>query len=151
MFEPYYFRSQSYRYSLQSHPTYYFYVGRSDTIQALWGLIGGDIYIFWFADSGELMRVEKFDINTLYSFSEKGNYQQRLELATNHFRQKFSLKDCSILVKRFWNREIKVGIEDVTDGLKEFLVDETSFDDDEIDDYKDLLEDWKTERMFALL
>lgn len=147
--EPYYFRPESYLYSLQSHPDYYFCVGRSDTAQALWGLVGEEVYIIWFTFSGDMREGELLNRADLLASTDKLDHNIVLDKATLYLQHEFNLEDQKISVKRFWLGDMDIGIEDVTDNIKECLVDSSSFTPDEIVDCEESLEIWKSEGQFA--
>ena len=50
--EPYYFRNPSFLYPLQSHPSYWFHVGKSDTSQVIIGLLGMRMQAMTFSNVG---------------------------------------------------------------------------------------------------
>jgi len=64
--------------------------------------------------------------------------------------REFDLAGDEIKVKRFWLPEYRVGIEDVTDDLKEYLQgDLGDVDSSELESYGDSLNEWKLDGMHA--
>jgi hypothetical protein len=147
--EPYYFRPESYLYLLQSHPSYYFCVGRSDAVQALWGLVGKEIYVIKFTLSGDLKDAGWLNQTDLLISESILDYDVTLDKVTAYLQNEFHLVDQTISIKRFWLSEVNAGIEDVTDNIKECLLEPSSFTPEEIEDCQESLEIWKSDEQFA--
>ena len=148
MNEPYYFREERYEYKLRSHPSYGFYVGRSNNGQAIWGLGEDWIDIIWFDLAGNFERFEKI---AFIDFIKAEGFQSDIlfEKANNFIYQRFNLIDETVSLKRFWLEEIETGIEDLTETMKEFLSEPDAFDDEETIEYKEILEEWKNEGQYV--
>jgi hypothetical protein len=150
MDSPYYFRDTNYQYKLQSHTTYGFRVGRSETSQAIWWVNNGYLEIIWFDSSGKFESTEGIS-NTVYVKGDKVDDSELLfKKACDFMQQKFGLRDETISVERFWLPELEAGIEDLTDTMKEFLNQPESFSDEEKDEYPGLIEEWKKDNDFVL-
>jgi hypothetical protein len=148
MQEPYYFRSELYQYLLQSHPSYGFCVGRSDEAQSIWGLGEEKIELIWFDPAGNFRKVEQISWSEILTIEEP-DLDDILTKATEFIREKFNLKAETVSVKRFWLENLEVGVEDFTETIKEFLLDRTQFDEEEVTNYEEILEEWKSEDQYV--
>jgi hypothetical protein len=149
MNKPYYYRQNSYLYDIKSHPDYYFCTGYSDTIQALWGIIGEKIYLILFSRSGDLKTTKSFEAKEFISHFNSNLYDVLLEKVSHKFKNEYQLNEDLIRIKRFWISNLEVGIEDVTDNIKEFLLDPSEFQLDEQEDCKESFEEWKKEDQYV--
>jgi hypothetical protein len=148
---PLYFRDVSYLYSLKSHPTYGFCVGRNEKVQAIWGLVGWTTYLLVFSSTGDLLNVQQFSSAELGVLDSQGNSpDQILQAATRRFMQEYELSPEAVAVKRCWIGDAMIGIEDVTDNIKESIQFPSSFTDEELEDCSDSLNEWKADEQFVL-
>jgi hypothetical protein len=147
--EPSYVRAESYLYALQSHPSYYFAVGRSANEQALWGLLGDQAWILRFDSNGELKIAERMDL-TLFTVNDQLDDDQRvLSDITSRLRRDFGWSDHPISVKRFWLREQEAGIDDLSDILKEFRSDPEEYSTDAQLEMQESWDEWLISGMFV--
>ncbi len=124
--EPYYYQSSTYLYSLKSHPTYNFYVGRSDSVQALW-LDDWDIFLLLFNSDGDLEESKEF-LHKDFSLTWNDKISEiHIKELSNNIKSKYNLKNAPIKIKRFWLPKIRVGIEDISDLMKEFVLNPSEF------------------------
>jgi hypothetical protein len=146
---PCYFRPGTYLYNIKPHQGYYFCVGASKTLQALWGLIGETVYLVLFSPAGEIENVAAIGGNAFFQSPHIETHAVLLQAASKRFIGQYGLESVKISVKRFWLENINVGIEDVSDSLKEMIQSPETFDAEELADCSESLELWKAEEQYV--
>jgi hypothetical protein len=150
--EAYYYRDPSFLYPLQSHPAYWFYVGRSEAKQAIMGLLGMKFSVIVFSDKGDLIEVQERslavapapsggagELNRLHAIVEKEVAQARAE---------HRLADEAIHIKRFRLPTLQAGVDDLPDDLQEYIANRCLSSRTE-GDLEEALEGWKEESLFV--
>lgn len=138
-----YARPESYRYRLQSHPSYYFEVGKSETLQVLFGLLGDSSYVLQFDSLGRLLDVQRGVVPRM-------SLRQAQDALSAEVRKRFQLQDGTISVCRFWLDGPEAGIEDIGEDLGEFVASPSSFSSEEQDELREALADWLASGMYVL-
>ena len=140
---PYYVRDEGHRYVLQSHPSYYFRVGRSVGQQFLWGLLFDRQLTVEFDLNGCLQNHEVNRLESLAVDSEGCVADSMLEEMSRGLERRVSVvADVPISVLRFWLPALDVGIEDLGSTLKEFIIKPEEFSTEEVKEYEHILPDW---------
>lgn len=149
--EPYYFRPATWLYALQSHPTYWFCVGRSEETQAIIGMRGDEFVTITFEPGGDLTAIERANWAC-----EVVGVEVHLPLLREIFlayverrRACMGLSDAPIRIHRFFDQGLWAGIEDVADDLKEFALDQEGADRAEREDLEDSLAWWREEGQYV--
>lgn len=151
--EPYYFRKPGFLYSLQSHPSYWFHVGRSETQQAIMGLVGMKFYVIVFSDMGDLIEIQERPVvpPPPATFRHEGELDDWLygfvDREVMQVRTQQGLADEAIHVKRFRLPKLRAGIDDLPDDLQEYVTRTPSSPAE--DDLEEALEGWKEESLFV--
>jgi hypothetical protein len=150
--EPYYYRDSAFLYPLQSHPPYWFHVGRSEGKQVVMGLLGMKFCVMVFSDKGELIEVQEQPVAAPPSPSRGADELDWLhgivEREVAQVRTQQGLTDEAIHVKRFRLPEVQVGIDDLPDDLQEYLANRGLSGPSE-EDLEQALEGWKEESLFV--
>jgi hypothetical protein len=150
--EPYYYRDSAFLYPLQSHPSYWFYVGRSEAKQAIMGLLGKKFCVIVFSDEGDLIEVQEQPLAALPSPSRGADELDWLhgivEREVAESRAKHGLADEAIRVKRFRLSKLQAGIDDLPDDLQEYIANRGLSSPTE-EDLEEALQGWKEESLFV--
>jgi hypothetical protein len=154
--EPCYFRDDDFLYPIQGHPEYWFYVGKSESTQALLGLLGNDLAVILFDTEGNCLgfqepRMSVRDYARRAGGRELQEQQLRsgIERQVRLYRERMGLVDEIIHVKRFRFPDVNVGVDDVPDDIQEYLLKPAAFTERDRDDLEDTLEGWKEEDLFV--
>lgn len=150
--DAHYYRSSSFLYPLQSHPPYWFYVGRSATEQAIMGLLGQQFHMMVFNQRGDLIKVEQWPL-VIPPLSSGGadefdSLHDCVEREVARLRKEEGLTDEAIRVKRFRLPKLQAGIEDLPDDLQEYIVNRGLSGPAE-EDLEEALEGWTEESLFV--
>ena len=150
--EPYYYRDSAFLYPLQSHPSYWFHVGRSEAKQAIMGLLGKKFCVMTFSDKGDLIEVQERPLSIPSSPSRSADeldwLQEIAEREVLHVRSQQGLADETIHIKRFRLPKLQAGIDDLPDDLQEYLANRGLSALTE-EDLEEALEGWKEESLFV--
>jgi hypothetical protein len=150
--EAYSFRDASFLYPLQSHPPYWFHVGRSDTKQAIIGLLDKKICVIVFSDKGDLIEVQERPLvippPPSCGADELEWLHGILEEEVVQVRRDHDFADEAIRVKRFRLPTLQAGIDDLPDDLQEYLANRGPSSPTE-EDLEEALEGWKEESLFV--
>ncbi len=150
--EPYYYRDAEFLYPLQSHPPYWFHVGRSEARQAIMGLLGKKFCVIVFSDKGDLIEVQERPLPDPPSVSRGADeldwVYRILEREAVQVRTEQGLVDEAIHVKRFRLPKLQAGIDDLPDELQEYLANRGVSGATE-EDLEEALEGWKEESLFV--
>ncbi len=144
-----YVRDESYRYVLQSHPGYYFEVGRSADQQALWGILNGEAWLLRFTLDGELTSTERLESSALHDTTAKPDHRRILAGVSSHLRQQLGWVDEPISVKRFRLRQGDAGIDDLSEVLREFLENPSEYESDDRIEMQASADEWLSSGMFV--
>jgi hypothetical protein len=146
--EPYYYRDNDSLYALQTHDPYWFHVGRSETKQAIMGLLGREFCIVIFDQAGNLVEVQENALISSFTGDDDLEWlHQVVGSKVEQTRRQLGLADETILVKRFHLPKLRAGLSDLPDDLREYLVDRRQSGNVE-DDLEEALEGWKEESLF---
>lgn len=142
-----YYRDPSSLYSLQSHPSYWFYVGRTETKQVISGLLGAMFCSIVFDDKGELTEVQERPLAVPLASPELGELgvlQDLVASEVERVRNEQGLTDETIHIRRFRLPKLQAGIDDLPDDLQEYITSrDISSPKDE--DLEEAIEGWKEE------
>lgn len=147
--KPCYFRSENYLYHIRTQPSYYFCVGASKSMQALWGIIGETVHLISFSITGDLLDVKSFGWNDFNSSIDEKSYDSLIWAASLRFVKEYDLESDTISVKRFWIENLNAGVEDVSDTIKEMIQSPEIFDSVELADCTESFEAWKQEDQYV--
>lgn len=143
---PYYFRTSSYLYTLDSAPSYFWYTGRLLDRQVFWGIANDWFVEITFADDGHLLeerhtQLKRSELLELVgpeageTLLHRGTWGTQVELAP-------------IKVLRFWIPAIRTGIEDLFETGKESIIEPESFSELELSDIEDSIQIWQERKQF---
>ena len=140
---PLYYRESDYLYTLRSHVNYYFCVGESPDLKHLWGPAEETVAHLLFKPDGELWKVKDYPWSDFVPEFDSTSYPVLLELASKRLSVEFQMVQRPISVKRFWLDGRNIGIEDLPEDMKEFLLHPERFNDTERREYEASVERWK--------
>jgi hypothetical protein len=151
--EPYYYRDPSFSYLLQSHPPYWFHVGRSEAKQAIMGLLGKKFCVLVFNVEGDLIEVQERPLVVVPPPSSRGADELDwlhglVEREVAQVRKEQDLADEAVRVKRFRLPLLQVGIDDLPNDLQEYIANRDLSSPTE-EDLEEALEGWKEESLFV--
>jgi len=152
--DTHFIREKSFLYPLQSHPGYWFHVGRSDDRQALFGLIGCKMYAFLFSELGDLIETQSWPLPLTSDASngpvEFAKVHKVVEAEVDNYRETTKLIDQPINVKRFSVPDLNVGIEDLPSELRAFSMNPALVESAERPSLQEALSGWIEEALFVL-
>ena len=150
--EAYCYRDPSFLYRLQSHPSYWFLVGRSEAKQAIMGPLGMKFCVVMFDDKGDLIEVQERLLvvppSAPSGVKELDWLHGIVESEVEQVRTEQGLADEPVRVKRFWLPKLHAGIADLPDDLQEYIANRGLSSPRE-EDLEEALEGWKEESLFV--
>jgi len=150
--DSYYYRDSGFLYPLESHPSYWFHVGRSEAKQAIMGLLGETFKAIMFSDKGDFIEVQEWPLalpsSPTRSADELDWLEEVVEREVVQVRTQLGLADETIHIKRFRLPKLQAGVEDLPDDLQEYLTNRGLSGSTEVD-LEEALEGWKEESLFV--
>ena len=147
-FEP---RNDDFLYAVNSHPSYWFYVGVSSNSQGIMGLVGRKLLIILFDAKGEVDSIFTEDLpppaTSAIDSADLDTVQVLLDEMVEKVRQSKAWCDRTIHVKRFELSEFPVGVYDLPEHLEDYVRCRKDNGDCE-DDLEEELEGWLEESLF---
>ncbi|MBX9624139.1 MAG: hypothetical protein K2X82_10050 [Gemmataceae bacterium] len=147
----YYYRDAHSTYPLQSHPQYWFHVGKADTRQVIMGLVGNLYSVVLFSTTGDFMGIEQRPLGTPVTYDVNRNGFETLhDLVSDQVSQtrlEWGLIDEVINIKRFWLPANRTGISDLPDDLHDYVIYSRALRPER--DMEDAIEGWTDESLFA--
>jgi hypothetical protein len=121
-------RDGAHRYQLSSHATYDFFTGKTpEQTQVIAGVIGQTILCFFFDQEGNILRKQSFALPNAVNRELMSKYPDVEYPELESLMQNLKIEECPILVRRFYDSEYDVGINDLPSFCLDYLRDATAF------------------------
>jgi hypothetical protein len=140
------------RYPIKTHESYGFFAGVTpDKTQVLMGLCCPNLVAFFFDSKGGLLKLEKRSITFFQSVTPPYDiYDDRIPVLIDAWKTEVGFHPITIMVKKFFSRELYIGIEDYPDHFEEILSDPKACEEEK-NDIRDSIRLWDKAGQFVLL